>query len=101
MNFFASSHPSSAMVMGPKIGSFWGNLNGHYDSITMDLWFTRSMNRISGDNSTLNHTKLAAKLEEISKMPGVPGNVVREIKDYVKAAQENEAWTKIASDIRA
>lgn len=91
-----------AMVMGPKIGSFWGNLNGHYDSITMDLWFTRSMNRLSGDNSTLNHTKFAKALEELSKLDGVPANVKQEIKDYTRAARdgEGEAWTKIVSDIR-
>jgi hypothetical protein len=37
-----------AMFMGPKIGSFFGNLNKRFDSITMDRWFMRTINRMRG-----------------------------------------------------
>ena len=37
-----------AMVLGPKIGSFWNNLNGNFDTITMDLWWTRTIGRARG-----------------------------------------------------
>jgi hypothetical protein len=37
-----------AMMLGPKIGSFFGNLQFLFDSVTMDLWFTRTIQRILG-----------------------------------------------------
>jgi hypothetical protein len=38
-----------AAILGPKIGSFFGNLNKNFDSITMDLWLARTMHRMQGD----------------------------------------------------
>lgn len=36
-------------VFGPKIGyGFWQNLNGNFDPITIDLWMTRTWNRLTG-----------------------------------------------------
>ena len=35
-------------VFGPKIGSFMNNLNGDYSTLTADLWFTRTWNRLMG-----------------------------------------------------
>lgn len=37
-----------SVVFGPKIGSFFGNLNKRFDSITMDRWFMRTVNRVRG-----------------------------------------------------
>jgi hypothetical protein len=37
-----------AMMLGPKIGSFYGNLNFRFDTVTMDLWFMRTMQRLLG-----------------------------------------------------
>ena len=39
---------AGSVVFGPKLGSFYNNLNGNFDSVTMDLWFTRTMTRIGG-----------------------------------------------------
>ena len=36
-------------VLGPKIGSFFNNLRGQFDTITMDLWYTRTMHRFLGE----------------------------------------------------
>ncbi|GAG28498.1 unnamed protein product, partial [marine sediment metagenome] len=36
-------------IMGPKIGSFWGNLNGDFTTLTADLWFSRTWNRYTGN----------------------------------------------------
>jgi len=36
------------MVFGPKIGSFINNLHGDYSTLTADLWYTRTWNRILG-----------------------------------------------------
>jgi len=38
------------MVFGPKIGSFINNLNGDYSTLTADLWFSRTWNRLLGHN---------------------------------------------------
>jgi hypothetical protein len=35
-------------ILGPKIGSFFNNLRGRFDTITMDLWYTRTMHRYLG-----------------------------------------------------
>ena len=39
-------------VFGPKIGSFINNLHGDYSTLTADLWFTRTWNRLLGHNFT-------------------------------------------------
>ncbi|CAB4135978.1 hypothetical protein UFOVP301_45, partial [uncultured Caudovirales phage] len=40
-------------IMGSKIGSFFGNLNGDFTSLTADLWFSRSWNRYTGNMESL------------------------------------------------
>lgn len=45
------------MVFGPKIGSFINNLHGDYSTLTADLWFSRTWNRLLGQNFI--HTPLA------------------------------------------
>ena len=37
-------------VFGPKIGSFINNLHGDYSTLTADLWFSRTWNRVLGHN---------------------------------------------------
>ena len=39
-------------VLGPKLGSFYQNLMGNYDTVTMDKWFMRTWNRITGQLPT-------------------------------------------------
>ena len=91
-----------AMMLGPKIGSFWGNLNGHYDSVTMDLWFTRSMNRLSGDTTTINPDKLSRDLAALRDLPGVPRAVKADISTYLKdfGKVNPDPWTAVPSDIK-
>lgn len=45
------------MVFGPKIGSFINNLHGDYSTLTADLWFSRTWNRLLGHNFI--HTPIA------------------------------------------
>lgn len=89
-----------AMILGPKIGSFWGNLNGHYASVTMDLWFTRTMNRLSGDTSTVEPDAVSNAISELKGMPGLSADVKRDIRLWEKAREKNEGWTRVPSDIR-
>lgn len=37
-----------AMALGPKIGSFFNNLNKRFNTLTADLWASRSLNRVAG-----------------------------------------------------
>lgn len=89
-----------AMMMGPKIGSFWGNLNGHYDSITMDLWFTRTINRLTGDTATINPEKLSEVFAELAALPGLSPDVKRDIAVFKAALKKGDNWTRVPSDIR-
>jgi hypothetical protein len=58
-----------ALIFGPKIGSFFGNLYGHYESLTADLWFSRTWNRISGNLLTsANVSKLNSTKQELSTL---------------------------------
>lgn len=36
------------LVFGPKIGSFGNNLDGDFETLTADLWFSRTWNRVLG-----------------------------------------------------
>ena len=38
-------------VFGPKIGSFFNNLQRDFSTITMDLWYTRTMHRYTGETA--------------------------------------------------
>lgn len=41
--------PRSAMIFGPKLGAFFANLMGRDGYLTMDLWWSRTFNRLRGD----------------------------------------------------
>lgn len=43
------SLPRSAMMFGPKLGAFFANLMGREGYLTMDLWWSRTFNRLRGD----------------------------------------------------
>ena len=37
-----------AFILGPKLGSFYNNLNGNFNTTTMDRWFMRTFGRTMG-----------------------------------------------------
>jgi hypothetical protein len=47
-----------ASMLGPKIGSFYNNLNKRFHSTTFDLWATRNLNRIAGKMLKFSPTSL-------------------------------------------
>ena len=51
------------MVFGPKIGSFINNLHGDYSTLTADLWFSRTWNRILGFSFLHTPMQEAAKYQ--------------------------------------
>ncbi len=44
----AENEVTGWFVFGPKIGSFINNLHGDYSTLTADLWFSRTWNRMLG-----------------------------------------------------
>jgi len=40
--------PAAAVYFGPKLGAFYANLSGAEGYLTMDLWWSRSINRMRG-----------------------------------------------------
>ena len=48
MDGAASQMVTGWTVFGPKIGSFINNLHGDYSTLTADLWFSRTWNRMLG-----------------------------------------------------
>ena len=49
------------VIFGSKIGSFWGNLNGDFSTLTADLWFSRMFNRYTGNTVANDTTKSSEK----------------------------------------
>jgi hypothetical protein len=41
--------PRATAIFGPKLGAFYANLSGADGYLTMDLWWTRTINRYRGD----------------------------------------------------
>jgi hypothetical protein len=70
-------------VFGPKIGSFMNNLNGDYSTLTADLWFTRTWNRLMG-HSFLHD-------------PSQEANQYREFKDALKAEYYKGSGPRVAA----
>ena len=51
-------------VFGPKIGfGFYSNLNGNFEPVTMDMWFMRTIGRLSGTLPSYDPAKFAKQIE--------------------------------------
>ncbi len=51
-------------VLGPKIGfGFYSNLNGNFEPVTMDMWFMRTIGRLSGTLRAFDAEKFAGQLQ--------------------------------------
>ena len=58
-NEFSDEIVPMSAVFGPKIGSFFANLSGRHDFLTMDRWLMRSVGRITGELLTRSTPKTA------------------------------------------
>lgn len=79
-------------ILGPKIGQgFYQNLNGNYDPVTMDLWFTRGWGRLTGTlMDTATPEGLAAQRTRLE-------NALRDAGQRVP--QRTDALDRVAQDI--
>lgn len=88
-----------SVILGPKIGSFFGNLNGYFDTITMDKWFMRTVNRMAGtivgpkyDTFSTYLNELEAMLPTLEDTKGFDvDKIQQDIEDYRTASPEEQA----------
>jgi hypothetical protein len=76
--------PTAVGMGGPKIGNFFANLSGYFDSPTMDLWFMRTVGRMTGGiiatkpGLAVHLDKLLTLLPESGEVNGVKVAKIRE-----------------------
>ena len=85
-------------IFGPKIGSFFANVDGNTDPVTMDTWFTRAMNRIAGNLTLPSVSSYPAQIQRIldeAKNAGVriPKEVRDDAKNVLKLLRQMEKMT--------
>ena len=57
-----------SIFYGPKLGSFYHNLNGKFDSITMDRWFLRTFGKLTGTQlKKISRKVMAEKRDRFSR----------------------------------
>lgn len=75
---------NGAGVFGAKVGSFFSNLSGDFSPVTMDRWFMRTFNRLSGTLTDMNQealpnqvSRLLNVLSDKTKVNGIAAAPVR------------------------
>jgi hypothetical protein len=93
----ASTIVSIAYVIGPKIGNgFYQNLRGNFDPLTMDRWWMRFVNRITG-NPLVVYTEegLGKSLDRVWNLVKNPKGLSKMEREMLRRAQENLNMTKL------
>lgn len=55
---------TGSAIFGPKIGfGFYSNLSGNFEPVTMDMWFMRTVGRLTGKLKGFDPVKFGAQLE--------------------------------------
>lgn len=92
-----------SLFLGPKLGSFYGNLDGRYETTTMDLWFMRTMGRIFGTQlRSVESDQLSARLQQAESAvdPQVLADVRRkaEVREGASLQTRAIAYSKLFMD---
>lgn len=58
--------PRSAVYLGPKLGAFFANLSGQGNYLTMDRWWSRTINRYRGNMAPEVSDAVVARFRELS-----------------------------------
>lgn len=91
-----------AIVLGPKLGSFFNNLYGDFSSVTMDRWFMRTMGRLTGtqvDTSAFKKIKSirAGLRESISNLTPSEKEFLKITSDSIKGDKIDSAAKSIST----
>ena len=81
-------------IFGSKIGSFWGNLNGDFNTLTADLWFSRNFNRYTGNvvSKKGNVKSKQTTLDELKKYNGTSLLYGYKKSDILKGTEVFDKW---------
>ncbi len=63
--------PRASILLGPKIGIFYANLMGKDKYLTMDLWWSRMINRYRGDLQPVTTPESLDRFRELSEQPDI------------------------------
>ena len=100
---------SGSSVFGPKIGGgFFQNLMGNFDPVTMDMWFSRTIGRLTGRIRAFDSELLAKQLESMREAFDNEGDASRSIQainfadtiDYELFMTDDEYALGAAEEIR-
>ena len=67
--YFVGEDVPNSTLLGPKVGMFYANLQGHPKWLTMDRWWNRSVNRLRG---TMTYTPAKSSIDGYRKAKGLP-----------------------------
>jgi hypothetical protein len=92
-----------ATAFGPKLGAFFNNLYGNFDTVTMDRWWMRTVNRIRGSMLSLPNSfgtlvdKLDAQIAAGVDTLGVDAKAMRrEIATWKRLSDADQADVLVA-----
>jgi hypothetical protein len=85
---------TGSAIFGPKIGfGFYSNLSGNFEPVTMDMWFMRTIGRLSGKLKAFDQKKFDEQIKrfrDAMKESGDNGVFAEEFKDEeIKKAMES------------
>lgn len=81
----ADTEVFGSAIFGPKIGNgFYTNLRGDFSPVTMDMWFMRTMGRLSGRLMDLDRDRFDAQLDRLAKAEGMEQASEAELIDRAK-----------------
>ena len=83
-----------SIMLGPKIGAFFQNLNGNFSPLTMDRWFMRTMGRMRGDILNTDPMKLEKKIKSFR-------SEVRKNRDYIERFTDLDVNEILTDDLTA
>lgn len=89
-----------SVLLGPKIGRFYQNLNGNFDELTVDLWFMRMWGRLTGRLIKVTADELKVKHREELKA-AAEGGVLAQIgvEDVDLAQLDFDGLSKLATRV--
>lgn len=90
-----------SLIFGAKLGSFFNNLSGDFDTVTMDRWFMRTFGRATGSQlKQLTKNELSVKKQRLqSAIDALPENhIIRKNLKITNKTKPTPSFAKKTSD---
>ena len=76
-------------VFGPKVGNgFYTNLRGDFSPVTMDMWFMRTVGRLTGKLLEFHPVKFQKQLDRLAKEEGMEGASEKQLIKIARAKKK-------------